>query len=243
MQGVCPIDSNGPATVVWRSAPSSRVTDHSDDGLRERKKRELRQRLSDTATRMFLERGFDAVKVTDIAAACDVSEKTVYNYFPTKEMLVLDRWDGTFARLQERLAAPDVDPVDAVVTILEEDLDDLVAWLSSQGDRERAVNEVLRFGTLLATTPALRTRQRETADRLTAFVARLLAARLSLAPDAPEVQILAIGLIGLWTVHFQSLRRHLAASELPGEFHRRVRDDIARAATTLQTGFSQALTE
>ena len=53
-------------------------------GLRERKKRLMRQQLSDTATRMFLERGFDAVKVTEIAEACGVSEKTVFNYFPTR---------------------------------------------------------------------------------------------------------------------------------------------------------------
>lgn len=56
------------------------VTSQRAEGLRERKKAETRQRLSDTATRMFLDRGFDGVKVTEIAAACQVSEKTVYNY-------------------------------------------------------------------------------------------------------------------------------------------------------------------
>ena len=50
------------------------------EGLRERKKRLMREQLSDTATRMFLERGFDAVRVTEIAEACGVSEKTVFNY-------------------------------------------------------------------------------------------------------------------------------------------------------------------
>jgi AcrR family transcriptional regulator len=58
----------------------------------ERKKRRLRQRLTDTATAMFLERGFDAVRVVEVAAACEVSEKTVYNYFPTKEALVPASW-------------------------------------------------------------------------------------------------------------------------------------------------------
>src|SRR6201985_3845257 len=61
------------------------------EGLRERKKRLMRQQLSDTATQMFMERGFDAVRVTEIAEACGVSQKTVFNYFPTKESLILDR--------------------------------------------------------------------------------------------------------------------------------------------------------
>ena len=61
------------------------------EGLRERKKRQMRKLISDTATAMFLERGFDEVRVTEVAAQCGVSEKTVYNYFPTKESLLLDR--------------------------------------------------------------------------------------------------------------------------------------------------------
>ena len=58
------------------------------EGLRERKKRLMRERLSDTAARLFLERGFDAVRVAEVAEACGVSEKTVFNYFPTKEALL-----------------------------------------------------------------------------------------------------------------------------------------------------------
>ena len=81
------------------------------EGLRERKKRLMRQQLSDTATRMFLERGFDAVRVSEIAEACGVSEKTVFNYFPTKEALILDRLDATVAALRTGLADPGVSPV------------------------------------------------------------------------------------------------------------------------------------
>src|SRR5580692_6429485 len=88
------------------------------EGLRERKKRLMRQQLSDTATQMFLERGFDAVRVAEIAGACGVSEKTVFNYFPTKEALVLDRWDGTMASLRTGLADPARSPVDAALEIL-----------------------------------------------------------------------------------------------------------------------------
>lgn len=51
------------------------------EGLTERQKKQTRQLISDTATGMFLKDGFDAVRVIDVAAACGVSEKTVYDHF------------------------------------------------------------------------------------------------------------------------------------------------------------------
>src|SRR5580698_5703192 len=73
------------------------------EGLRERKKRIMRQLISDTATAMFLDAGFDEVRVADVAAACGVSEKTVYNYFPTKESLIFDRFEDMEADVRHAL--------------------------------------------------------------------------------------------------------------------------------------------
>lgn len=62
----------------------------NEPSLRARKKARTRALLVETAARLFHKRGFDAVTVSEIAHAADVSEQTVYNYFPTKEALVLD---------------------------------------------------------------------------------------------------------------------------------------------------------
>ncbi|MFE6101722.1 TetR/AcrR family transcriptional regulator [Streptomyces laurentii] len=77
------------------------------EGLRERKKRQTKQRISDIATGLFLERGFTAVTVAEIAEAADVSVNTVYNYFPAKEDLFLDRMDGITQRLARMIRGRD----------------------------------------------------------------------------------------------------------------------------------------
>ncbi|GAA2293522.1 TetR/AcrR family transcriptional regulator [Streptomyces kunmingensis] len=63
-----------------------------EPGLRERKKRRTRQTLSDTAVRLFLEKGYDKVSVAEVAAAAEVSKPTLFRYFAAKEDLVLHRF-------------------------------------------------------------------------------------------------------------------------------------------------------
>jgi AcrR family transcriptional regulator len=73
------------------------------EGLRERKKRQTREAIAHTAMRLFAARGFDAVTVAAVARAADVSEKTVFNYFPAKEDLVLHGGEERRAALVEAI--------------------------------------------------------------------------------------------------------------------------------------------
>ena len=99
------------------------------EGLRARKKRAAREAIAATARRLFAERGFDTVTVAEVAAAADVSEKTVFNHFPTKEDLAFaGREEGLMrlvAAITERAGTDsDLDVYRALTTTV---IDDLVA--------------------------------------------------------------------------------------------------------------------
>lgn len=59
-------------------------------GLRERNRRRTKRRIADHAAGLFRRRGYENVRMADIAASAEVSEQTLYNYFPTKEHLIFD---------------------------------------------------------------------------------------------------------------------------------------------------------
>ena len=71
-------------------------------GLRETKKLATRQQIADVAMRLFVQRGFDQVTVAEVAAEAGVSEKTVFNYFPTKEDLFFDEIPERARKLSPR---------------------------------------------------------------------------------------------------------------------------------------------
>jgi AcrR family transcriptional regulator len=94
-------------------------------GLRERKKRETRERLGDVSARLFAEHGYDEVSIADVARAAGVSEQTVYNYFPTKPDLVFDRADEVLEKIRSAVSgrAPGQSPADAMLAVVLDDID------------------------------------------------------------------------------------------------------------------------
>ncbi|WP_410671324.1 TetR family transcriptional regulator [Amycolatopsis sp. cmx-4-68] len=204
------------------------------EGLRERKKRAMRRQLSDTAARMFLERGFDAVRVADVGEACGVSEKTVFNYFPSKEALLLDRLEATADALRTHLPDPALTPVDAMLTILDHELDGLATALAA----DHALAQYRKFGDLIRHTPSLRAYQSDIADRFVDIAAEALATRTGLRPDDPEPQIAAATLLGLWRVQFRALRTHVRPGHpLPAAIEA-VSGEVRRAAHLAEAGLA-----
>jgi AcrR family transcriptional regulator len=85
-------------------------------GLRDRKKQATRLAISDIATTLFEQHGFDAVSIAQVAAAAGVAKMTVTNYFPRKEDLVFDRHEQLMGALARVVADrnPGESPLDAV---------------------------------------------------------------------------------------------------------------------------------
>lgn len=137
------------------------------EGLRERKKRQTRQYISDVATGLFVERGFDAVTVAEIAAAADVSVNTVYNYFPAKEDLFFDRSEGVVDRMSRwvRGRAPGESAAVAVLRELREEIETV-------SPRVGLMDGYSAFMRVVHAAPALRSRlwaiQQDVHDNLTA---------------------------------------------------------------------------
>jgi AcrR family transcriptional regulator len=218
-------------TVDW-TAPAG------TEGLRERKKRQLRQRLTDTATEMFLDRGFEAVRVAEIAAACGVSEKTVYNYFPNKEALVVDHPEAAIQALRTGLADLARRPVEVVLGILADELAAMTSWLATQQDHAKAGARIRRFTTLIQTTPSLRAYQHDMTDRLATVAAQTLAERTGMSPDDPEPRITATALLGLWQIQFTALRRYLDGTRDLEQVRQAVTAEVRRAADLVDNGLA-----
>jgi AcrR family transcriptional regulator len=139
-------------------------------GLRERKKQRTRQLIADTARRLFVERGFDAVTVVEIARAADVAEKTVYNYFPTKEDLVYSRLESFETALLD--AVRDRRPGESVLGAFGRFVLEPPYGLLGDGDAGERLRAISR---VITDSPTLLAREQQVFARHTASLAALIA--------------------------------------------------------------------
>lgn len=127
--------------------------------LRESKKRDTRQRLSDVATALFHARGFDAVTIEEIAAAANVSKVTVFNYFARKEDLFLDRQDDVKILLHEALdqRPKGESPIDALRRLVDR-------LCKEKHPFARIDEQTVGWWQVVAASPSLKARVREIGD-------------------------------------------------------------------------------
>lgn len=159
----------------------------ADEGLRARKKARTRREIASTAARLFGRRGYESVAIVDIAAAVGVSEQTVYNYFPTKRDLVLDRdaalHDRFVACIRER--GPQVGPAASV-------RDEAMALVESIRSipHEELVGSL---GYLAAVSPTVRRLSLEMTDRLAdAIAAAIRDTSPDMTPAVAKVHAIAL---------------------------------------------------
>jgi AcrR family transcriptional regulator len=160
-------------------------------GLRERKKHQTRQVIADAAHRLFADRGFDSVTVAQVARAANVSEVTVFNYFPTKE----DLFYGGMQFFEEALLdavrrrAPGESVLEAFRRPVLEGLPRLAA--------DEPAQEIAAAGDLISASPTLEAHEREIVARYTHLLAEQLAEEAGAKPGDVEAIGVASALIGV----------------------------------------------
>ncbi|WP_405519197.1 TetR family transcriptional regulator [Streptomyces canus] len=154
----------------------------NDLGLRQRKKQRMYETLSEIAIRLFLEKGFDAVSVAEIAAAAEISKPTLFRYFPAKEDLVLYRIADHEDEAARVVVASDEAPLVALRRHFLEGLE--------RGDPVTGLNDhpqVLAFHSLLYGTPALVARAHGHLERQEAALAEVLGGDLDARLAAGQI--------------------------------------------------------
>lgn len=196
-------------------------------GLRERKKQRTRRLIAETARRLFVERGFDAVTVAEVARAAEVAEATVFNYFPTKEDLVFQGMEAFEADLlgavRERPAG------ESIIAAFGRFLLESRGLLAARD--EQTATYLTAVSRMIAASPALKAREREIMARYTASLAALIADDTGTSPDD----------LGAWVVAHALIGTHEA---LIGFVHRRLNEgspDAARLAREVRSRGRQAL--
>lgn len=199
---------------------ASTSTELGEAGLRERKKARTRAALIEAALRLYRERGFEGVTVAEIARGADVSTRTFFGYFETKEDVFLGPGDNRLERLVE--AIRERRPGEPILTAARRELvrrrESANVGLSTWRPE---LHELLRH-------PAIAARLRERWNRWEDVLAGAIAADVGARAEDPEPRVVAAAITGAIRV------AAAAAEEQPGR-----RQAVAeRVFDLLDGGFS-----
>ena len=191
-------------------------------GLRERKKQQTRELIAETARRLFAERGFERVSVAEIARTADVSEKTVFNYFPTKEDLVYWRLESfeeeLLDTLRERAAGESI--LQAFGRFVRKPRGMLGRYDPETQERLAAVSR------MIASSPSLLAREQQIFAGYTRSLAALIAEETGASADDVEPWVAANAMIGVHRRLVDFARERIVA----GARHARLAGEVLEQA-------------
>jgi len=174
-------------------------------GLRERKKRETRDALTQAALRLFAERGYDETTLAEIAEAAGVSTRTIFAYFPSKEDILFSTietmCDSLGQALAERPAGTDA------LTALRD-------FILSSAHEKTELDE--KLGQLIAADPTLASHKRARISQLQEVLAAAIADDLGVGPDDLRPQVAAASLTSAFEV-LERQDRTFSTSPTPDE--------------------------
>ncbi|MGA9160260.1 MAG: TetR family transcriptional regulator [Actinomycetota bacterium] len=205
-------------------------------GLRERYKAQTKQVIFEAASRLFAERGFDAITVAQVARAADVSEMTVFNHFPTKEDLFFAKMEFFEERLLDAVRERP-----AGVPALEAFRRPVIEGCSNLGEKESA-KRIAEAAALIDGSPSLQRREREIVARFTDRLADLIAAQTGAHMDDVEPRAVAEALMGTHRALVRYVRRSVLAGVRGRQLASSARSQAKRAFARLERGFADYAT-
>jgi AcrR family transcriptional regulator len=212
----------------------------AETGLRESKKARTRQAISDAATRLFMERGFEEVTVAQIAEVSDVSIKTVFNYFTTKEDLFFDRAEELIEGLVRVIAGRPAGETIAggLRALLTENI---VPFPGAGWGRLRDPQQYELFRGFLSTehaSPSLRARRLVIAEAWVKRLAPVIAAELGLPDGDYRAEVFAAMVMSAMGVRERTLSSAVLAELSARTVERHVRAAVGEAFDRIERAFA-----
>lgn len=198
----------------------------------ERRKQRTRKAISDAATELFAERGFDAVTVDDVAAAADVSRKTVFNHFRCKEDLLFDEADAARERLLA--AVREREPGESVL--------DAVRRTALAGIERMCSGDepwIETMSRLVAASPSLQAREREIYDDIARGLAEVIREETGADESDCRPDVAAQAMMAVQRSVIASARRRVRDGQTGPALARALSRELGRAFALLENGLGE----
>ncbi|WP_405749168.1 TetR/AcrR family transcriptional regulator [Streptomyces sp. NBC_00012] len=173
-------------------------------GRRERKKAATRQKIADTALRLFLERGYDAVGIRDVAAEADVAVTTLFSHFASKEALVFERDEDFEQRLAQAVTGRA--PHEPLIPVLRREIHALV--------RHCTADSAAPIWRMIDESPALRKYEESMRLRHAETLATAIAADPELSQTATASRTIARFVIDAYSLAREAAEPEAAVDEI-----------------------------